>query len=99
MAPTLLSGGDDNDSLYGDAGADELRGGAGNDTLYVDADDTVIEGGEGTDKLYVQGSDGLTIDLAAAASSRPMAIPATTASMAPLSRRIRPSTAVTATTP
>ena len=26
----------------------------------------MIEGGEGTDKLYVQGSDGLTIDLAAA---------------------------------
>ena len=61
-----LSGGAGKDSLYGGAGADELRGGAGNDRLFVDASDTVIDGGDGSDRVDVQGTDGVSLDLAAA---------------------------------
>ncbi|MBT3360428.1 MAG: hypothetical protein HN403_12460, partial [Rhodospirillales bacterium] len=62
----VLSGGEGADRLYGKAGADELRGGGGDDYLYADADDTVIDGGEGADRLYVEGTQGVSVDLAAA---------------------------------
>ena len=62
----VISGGDGADRLYGYAGADELRGGDGADYIYADADDTVIDGGDGADRLYVVGTEGVSVDLAAA---------------------------------
>lgn len=55
-----LVGGNRNDSLTGDAGAnslwgradgDVLKGGAGNDSLYGDADSDTLYGGAGNDRL------------------------------------------------
>ena len=61
LATTSSPVGSGNDTLKGEAGADQLRGGAGNDTLYADSSDTVIEGGLGTDTLHVEGTTGVTI--------------------------------------
>ena len=46
----VLSGGDGNDYLYGQAGDDTMAGGAGDDRLY---------GGDGNDTFLIYASDGL----------------------------------------
>ncbi len=52
----IITGGDLDDLLSGDGGADELRGNAGNDLIFFDEYDTVVEGGEGHDTaIYISG--------------------------------------------
>jgi hypothetical protein len=48
-----LDGGDDNDTLHGDAGSagDEVHGDAGNDYLFGEADRSHLYGGSGDDQL------------------------------------------------
>jgi hypothetical protein len=50
-AAFTLRGGDGNDNLTGDSGADELDGGAGNDTLRGNGGDETVLGGSGTDTV------------------------------------------------
>ncbi|PIE75030.1 MAG: hypothetical protein CSA18_02685 [Deltaproteobacteria bacterium] len=50
---TTIHGTDENDTLDGKGGADELYGGKGDDTIILDIHDTVINGGAGTDTLNV----------------------------------------------
>jgi Ca2+-binding RTX toxin-like protein len=59
--PTMLSGGDGDDTLNGGSGADLIRGGAGKDTIHGAAGDDEIEGGTEQDKVYGdEGADILT---------------------------------------
>ncbi|MDX8355628.1 calcium-binding protein [Cognatiyoonia sp. IB215182] len=60
-----LDGSAFDDSLYGDAAANQLHGGFGNDHLYGDAGDDSVYGGDGNDYLiggagadYLDGGDG-----------------------------------------
>jgi len=56
-----LSGGDGNDSLYGEAGEDRLYGGTGNDLLDGGDGNDGLTGGTGNDNLNGgDGNDGLT---------------------------------------
>lgn len=59
----ILSGGNKDDILSGDAGSDQLRGFQGDDVLFFDALDTVIDGGQGTDTAYFADNTDLTFDL------------------------------------
>jgi Ca2+-binding RTX toxin-like protein len=52
-----LYGGDEGDSLYGDADADTLTGGDGNDTLYGYNGTDTLTAGDGNDTIYPEGSD------------------------------------------
>ncbi|MGJ0359846.1 hypothetical protein NG785_09320 [Aliarcobacter cryaerophilus] len=48
----LLVGGTGDDTIYGAAGADDLRGGLGDDTIYGGAGNDTIRSGLGEDTLY-----------------------------------------------
>jgi Ca2+-binding RTX toxin-like protein len=74
-----VTGGAGNDTLTGDAqgnwlvgglGADRFSAGAGDDILLIDAADTAVAGGidagAGLDMVQVIGSEGVTLDMAAA---------------------------------
>ncbi|WP_298256550.1 calcium-binding protein [uncultured Litoreibacter sp.] len=58
-----ITGGQLDDLLSGDAGADALVGGGGNDVLFVDQHDTVIQGGTGSDTVIFNGDGALTLNL------------------------------------
>jgi Ca2+-binding RTX toxin-like protein len=47
----IITGGAENDQLYGDLGADILNGGAGNDAIFSNADIS-IDGGDGNDYVF-----------------------------------------------
>lgn len=51
----LLSGGDADDTLYGEGGADQLGGGFGNDRLYGGAGNDLLEPSAGNDMVYGDG--------------------------------------------
>jgi len=60
------TGGDGDDALKGDDGANILDGGEGNDSFEVDAGNDTYEGGEGNDTLsFETTADGVTVDLGA----------------------------------
>lgn len=61
-----VEGGNGNDVITGDGGANQLFGGAGNDTIDGGGDVDVIDGGAGADTVgYTHDADGVTVDLLA----------------------------------
>ncbi|MDY0328392.1 MAG: hypothetical protein RBR07_09105, partial [Arcobacteraceae bacterium] len=53
----LLIGGTGDDTIYGAAGADDLRGGLGDDTIYGGFGNDIIKSGIGEDLLYGEAGD------------------------------------------
>jgi hypothetical protein len=51
-APSLIVGGEGNDSIYGSGGADCIFGSEGNDRIFGRGGDDVLLGGSGKDRLY-----------------------------------------------
>jgi len=60
-APTVIDGGDGNDTLRGGAGNDVLLGGAGNDILSGSGGNDLLIGGEGVDHLDGGAGDDILI--------------------------------------
>lgn len=55
--PTVLIGGEGDDTLAGGPDVDNIRGDAGNDSMYGFGNSDVLDGGDGGDTIY--GGDGL----------------------------------------
>ena len=53
--PSIIQGGEGNDTLYGGLGSDDINGGAGDDVLYGFGGNDHLYGGTGNDLLYDSG--------------------------------------------